>query len=73
MLSEEYELRTLEAHLGEPEFRQTAKRGEGKCRLVHWGCGCTAIGDSVQREAERMLMRWTRCDHHVLSETAALA
>ena len=73
MLSDEYDLRSLTAQLGAPEFQQTAKSGEETRRLVHWGCGCAAIGRTESGEAEGLLMRWTRCDHHALAESAAFA
>jgi|GEM_PF-3558527 len=72
MLSHAYDLRDLTAQLGTPAFEQTTRRGGLTCLLLHWGCGCTAIGSPANREAERQL-RWTRCDHHALADVAAPA
>jgi hypothetical protein len=72
MLTHAYDLDALTAQLGTPAFEQTTKRGDGACLLVHWGCGCTAIGSPARRDADGLL-RWTRCDHHALAEAPALA
>jgi len=69
MLSDGYELRSLTAQLGTPAFEQQTKRGGDACLLVHWGCGCTAIGRPAVEAAEALL-RWTRCAHHALAEAA---
>jgi len=59
-----YELRELTARLGEPHLEQlTHQQGETARLLVHWGCGCTAIGAPSVSEGSAEL-RWSRCDHH---------
>lgn len=64
-----YALRELTARLGDPHFEQLIhERGEEARLLVHWGCGCTAIGASRPPEAEGDL-RWSRCGHHAAETT----
>ena len=58
-----YELRALTERLGAPQLRQIARRGKREGRLlVHWGCGCTGIGETSARWREEL--RWARCAHH---------
>ncbi len=72
MLSHGYDLQDLTAQLGEPTLEQLTKRGDDSCLLLHWGCGCTAIGSPAREVAERLL-RWSRCDHHALAHQASAA
>jgi hypothetical protein len=67
---EQHELGELTARLGAPHLEQmTARSGEASRLLVHWGCGCTAIGQSGLRRAEGGL-HWSRCGHHAEAEAA---
>lgn len=66
-----YELLALTARLGTPHLEQLAhERGEAPRLLVHWGCGCTAIGRPGTADGSGEL-RWSRCDHHAVSEAVA--
>jgi hypothetical protein len=64
MLTEAYALRHLTAYLGAPHLEQlTHRRDAGSQLLVHWGCGCTAMGAPGLND-ETTELRWSRCDHH---------
>ena len=60
---EQHELRELEARLGPHLEQLTVRSGAPPQMLVHWGCGCTAIGAPSPRR-DRAGVRWTRCAHH---------
>ena len=64
---EQHELEELTARLGAPHLEQmTVRRGAPSQLLVHWGCGCTAIGEAASSAG----VRWSRCEHHAGSEAA---
>jgi len=59
-----HELVELTARLGAPHLEQmTVRRGEPSQLLLHWGCGCTALG-TPGSEDTRTGVRWSRCEHH---------
>ncbi len=63
-----HELAALIAHLGAPHLEQMTVRTGGPSQLlVHWGCGCTAMGTPAL-EDERTSVRWSRCEHHAGAE-----
>lgn len=64
---EQHELRVLTARLGAPHLEQvTVRSGEPSQLLVHWGCGCTAMGAS--HGGGEAGVRWSRCEHHANAE-----
>ena len=68
---EQHELTDLTARLGAPHLEQvTVRSGEPSQLLVHWGCGCTAMGAPASGTG-RAGVRWSRCDHHAAAESVA--
>ena len=68
---EQHELRDLTARLGAPHLEQmTVRSGEASRLLLHWGCGCTAIG-ATGGTGDDAALRWSRCDHHAGVEATA--
>jgi hypothetical protein len=69
-MAEQHELRELTARLGAPHLEQmTVRSGRPSQLLVHWGCGCTAIGAPAS-PGDEAGVRWSRCDHHACVEAA---
>ena len=67
----QHDLGELTARLGAPHLEQlTVRSGRPSQLLVHWGCGCAAIGAPPSASGPAGV-RWTRCGHHAEAEAEA--